>query len=262
VIYSLIRAPHHTSPFLAVDSFLGQWLPGYLLTGGMLAGALVVARMPETLPLKRFALWLALLFGYLMLALLPAYVDRQTGSLGKFYLFRPASLTLLLWLLFAIAALGRLGLRQRPAVTLVALALTAPMLLLNAANRVAGDQASRVAYAAGKQGLADFLARSAAPEAVVLIDPDIEFSFLDFERRTGHPMLISWKFDPTGAPEIREWYRRLEFRKALFAEGCGGKSAYRVDFLLTTPDHAAALHGSCGKAVYGTDGVVLLARAP
>jgi hypothetical protein len=206
------------------------------------------------------AVWLALLLAYLLLALVPAYLDRDTGILGKFYLFRPASLVLLLWLLLAIAALDRLGLRQRSAVKLAALALLAPVFLLDAVDRVAGDQASLAAYAEEKRGLTAFLARNAAADAVVLIDPALEFSFLDFERRTSHPMLVSWKFDPTNPPQIREWYRRIEFREKLFAEGCRGEGAYRVDFLLTTPDRAATLSDSCGKVVYGTGGVALLAR--
>jgi hypothetical protein len=260
VIYAIIRAPHHTSPFLAADAFRTQWLPGCLLAGGMMVGALVIARLPEAVRLKRLAVWLALLLAYLLLALVPAYVDRDTGILGKFYLFRPASLVLLLWLLLAIAALDRLGLRQRSAVKLAALALIAPMFLLDAADRVAGDRASGAAYAAEKQGLAAFLAHNAAADAVVLIDPALEYAFLDFERRSLHPTLVSWKFAPTNAPEIQEWYRRIEFRQALFAQGCRGASAYRVDFLLTTRDRAAALGDRCGKVAYATGSVVLLAR--
>jgi hypothetical protein len=259
VIYAIVRAPHHTSPFVAADSFVSHWLPGCFLAGAMLAGTLVIARLPETARLKRFALWLALLLAYLLAAFLPAYVDRDTGILGKVYLFRPAALVLLLWLLLAIAALDRLGLRQR-SVKLAAFALVAPMFLLNAADRIAGDRAWLAAHDAEEQGLADFLAHNAAADAVVLIDPDIELSYLDFERRTLHPMLVSWKFDPTNPPEIREWYRRMQFRKALFAAGCGSTaSGYAVDFLLTSRERAAVLAPSCGPVVYSS-GIIAVVR--
>jgi hypothetical protein len=260
IIYSQIRAPHHTAPFLAAGTFLTHWLPGYLLAVGMLIGALAVARLPETARLRSFGSWLALLLAYLFLALLAAYLDRDTAFLGKFYLFRPASLVLLLWLLLVFAALDQLGLKQERAVKLVALALVAPLFLLNAVNRIAGERQGLATHAAEKQALTEFLAQNASRDAVVLIDPGLEFSFLDFERRTSHPMLVTWKFDPTSDPEIREWYRRMEFRKELFAEGCHGAGAYRVDFLLTTAERAAPLAESCGPVVYRTGAVALLRR--
>jgi hypothetical protein len=260
VIYSIIRAPHHTSPFLAGGRFLPNGLSDYLMAGSLLLGALVVARLTKSVRLKKFALWLALLVAYLFLALGLAYVDRDTGVLGKFYLFRPASLVLLLWLLLAIAALDGLGRRWRLAVKLAVVVLMVPMFLLDAANRIGGDRAWQAAYAAEKRGLADFLARDAAAHAVVLVDPELESSFLDLERRTLHPMLVAWKFDPTSPADIREWYRRMEFRAALFASGCGGKSDYAVDFLLTTRERAALLTPSCGPVVYASGSVALLRR--
>ena len=88
VIYSLIRNPHHTAPFIARWSFVKNWLGGYLLACSMLAGAFVVTRLPEGARLRGRALWVGLLLLYLILALIPAFIDRNTGVLGKFYLFR------------------------------------------------------------------------------------------------------------------------------------------------------------------------------
>ncbi len=258
VIYSIIRAPNHTSPFLDAGGFSATWLPGYLLAAGMLLGCAVMSRLPEAARLRTLARWLSLLLAYLFLALIAAFLDRDTGSLGKFYLFRPASLVLLLWLALAAAALGKLGTRHWLALRLIALALLAPGFALAAATRITADLEAQ----AGTEGaeLAGFLARHAAPGSVVLIDPQLEFSFLDFERRTGLPALVLWKFIPTNDPEIQEWYRRLEFRKALYAEGCAGKSAYPVAFLLTTPEHAPALARSCGPVVYASARIALLRR--
>jgi hypothetical protein len=48
----------------------------------------------------------------------------------------------------------------------------------------------------------------------------------------------------------------------LFEHGCTvGAAAYPVDFLLTTPAHAAQLTASCGPVVYATDKLALLRRA-
>lgn len=258
VIYSLIRSPWHTAPFINRSVFFWGWLPGYLLACSMLASAFVLTRLPEGARLRGPALWLCLLLLYLILALVPAFIDRDTGVLGKFYLFRPAALVLLLWLVVAASMLGTLLGDRRLVVSLVVLALVGPPFLLNTVHRIA---AARAAWAqvTEKQALVDFLGAHAPIDAIVLIDPQLENSNLDFERRTGHPSLVLWKFVPTNDPQILEWYRRLEFRKALFAEGvCAKPNAYSPRFLLVTPEHAADLAKTCGPIVYRSKHLVLL----
>jgi hypothetical protein len=259
VIYSLIRAPHHTAPFLDWSGFVRNWLGGYLLACGMLAGAFVVMRLPEGARLRGRALWLGLLLLYLILALIPAFIDRGTGALGKFYLFRPAALVLLLWLAIATSMLGTLLGDHRLVVSLVALALVAPPFLMNTAYRIVNTRAAW-ARVPEKQALVDFLGEHAPINTTVLIDPQLEFFNLDFERRTGHPSLVMWKFVPTNDKQILEWYRRLEFRKALFDEGCAKPNAYSPHFLLATPEHAAELTKTCGPIVYRSTHLVLLRR--
>lgn len=260
VIYSIIRAPWHAAPFLSLDAFLVQWLPGCVAAAIMLAACLVITRKLDAARWRVTTMWLAGLLVYLFVALAAAYLDRRTGVLGKFYLFRPAALILLLWLAFAMAYLAAAGLRGWTAARLVALALLAPVFLMGAVERVRGDR-DRAALDGQKRALAAALAERATPGGVVLIDPQIEWSYLDFERRTGHPSLVAFKFMPTNDPQIVEWYRRMEFRRTLFEQGCGENAAYPVDFLLTTPAHASALAASCGPVVYATDDVVLLRRA-
>jgi hypothetical protein len=260
IIYSIIRTPWHVAPFLDLDSFLMQWLPGCVSAAVMLAACLVVARKPEAARWKVTTVWLAGLLAYLFVALAASYIDRDSGMLGKFYLFRPAALILLLWLAFVMAYLAAAGLRGWTAARLVALALLAPVFLIGAVDRIQGDR-QRAHLAGEKSALAAALAERAAPGSVVLIDPQIEWSYLDFERRTGYPSLVAFKFMPTNDPQIVEWYRRMEFRRTLFEQGCTANAAYPVDFLLTTPEHAAALAASCGPVVYATDDVALLRRA-
>ena len=68
-----------------------------------------------------------------------------------------------------------------------------------------------------------------------------------------------WKFMPTNDQQILEWYRRLEFRKALFDEGvCAKRNAYSPHFLLATPEHAADLTKTCGPIVYRSKHLALL----
>ena len=260
VIYSLIRAPWHAAPFLDTHSFLTQWLPGCVAALAMLAVSVAIARRPEAARWKVTTVWLAGLLGYLLLALVAAFFDRHAGVHGKFYLFRPAALTLLLWLAFAMAFLATAQLPRWTALRLAALAVLLPMFLMGAVDRVQADR-RQAALGPEKDALTAALAARAAPGSVVLIDPQLEWSYLDFERRTGHPSLVAFKFMPTNDPQIVDWYRRIEFRRALFAQGCpAGAAAYPVDFLLTTPTHAAQLAASCGPVVYATDKLALLRR--
>jgi hypothetical protein len=241
--------------------FAMQWLPGYLLAGAMLAGCIVIARTSSEGRQCKIAVWLAVLISYLFIVLLPTFVERHTGVAGKFYPFRPSSLVLLLWLALALAWLNELGMPHFLAVKLLALALITPAFLNAAVSRIVGDVEYRVAFATDKQAVATYLAVSAASDAIVLVDPTVEALFLDFERRTGRPSLVAWKFAPTNDLQLREWYRRIEFRKSLFENGCPPDLAYRVDFLLTTPRSVAALSPSCGLAALETEHWRLLRRA-
>ncbi|HKW52807.1 MAG TPA: hypothetical protein VJO12_03885 [Stellaceae bacterium] len=260
VIYSIIRAPWHAAPFLDSHSFLTQWLSGCVAAAAMLVVCIAIACRPEAARWKVTTVWLAGLLGYLLVALAASFFDRHTGMLGKLYLFRPAALTLLLWLAFVMAYLATAGVPRWTALRLAALAVLLPIFLMGAVDRVRADR-ERAALASGKDALVAALAERAAPGSVVLIDPQIEWSYLDFERRTGHPSLVAFKFMPTNDPQIVEWYRRMEFRRILFEQGCTAGAAYPVDFLLTTPEHAAALTASCGPVVYATDKLALLRRA-
>ncbi len=94
---------------------------------------------------------------------------------------------------------------------------------------------------------------------VVLIDPDAEMQLLDFERRTGRPTLVMWKFAPTNDADLITWYRRIELRRAVFEQGCGpGAHAFNVSFLLTTPARALRLVASCGPEIMRVGPWVLL----
>jgi len=260
VIYSLIRAPHHAAPFLTIENFRVQWLPGFLLAGAMLASAIAIARATESPLLRHVALWLGGLLAYLFMALVASFFDRHAGSLGKFYLFRPAALLLLLWLVLVAAYLDTLEIKRAPSLKLLALALLLPNFLLGTANRIAGEHAEAARRGADMAALGAYLARDAAPEDVVLVDPALEYAFLGIERRTGHPALVMWKFMPTNDRDILEWYRRIEFRRKLFESGCAREPAYRVRFLLATPEHAAALSASCGPIVLEAGRFALLRR--
>jgi hypothetical protein len=260
-IASFIRAPHHMAPFLTWQGFVSTWLPRCLLAAAMLACAVVVARIADSARLRRMAAWLAGLIAYLFLAFALSYVDRRTGVLGKFYLFRPASLVLLLWLAVMLAFLDGLGWRHFAMVKRLAVAFVLPPVALGAALDLKNDVEFHATYDSEKRELARFLEQHAASYSVVLVDPALERRFFDFERVTGRPTLVMWKFDPTNDPDILEWQRRIEFRNSVFQKGCPRDPEYRFDFLLTSHERAAALSMSCGSVVLATEHVRLLRRA-
>lgn len=114
VIYSIIREPHHQSPFLTWPYFQDRWLPGYIKAAPMLLSCVWLARNSANPRLRIMAVWLAGLVAYFFLVLGPKYLDRDSGVLGKFYLFRPSSLVELLWLMVALTfAIGLAGRHAR-----------------------------------------------------------------------------------------------------------------------------------------------------
>jgi hypothetical protein len=258
-IYSILREPWHAAPFVSRLTVASSWLPGCILCGGMLVGALVIAETATEVRLRATARWVALLLIYLLAALALSYFYRRSGILGKFYLFRPSSLLLLIWLAMALAWLNELVL-LRPALLLklVASALVIPAFLAATFLNLWQDMKTRAKVASDKHTVEEFLRGVPRLDAVVLIDPEIEHAFLDIERTTGRAALIMWEFTPTNDPEILEWYRRMEFRRALFQQGCGANPIYSADYLLTTRDRSGALTRSCGPLVLETDRFALL----
>ena len=249
-IYSMIRAPHHVAPFVSWTGFMRQWLPGLGMAGLMLLGAIAIARCAFAPTRRRVALWVALLLSWLFIATVLSYLDRDTGALGKFYLFRPASLTLLLWLALGAAYVGEMAPLPRWLLRGILLAATVPGFVLASARGIPGDLAWRESNDRANMPLYAAIQSQSRPSDVVLIDPRLEWAMFDFERRTGRASLVMWKFDNTNDRDIVEWYRRLRFRDAIFDKGCGAATGWPVDDLIAAADRADALAASCGSILY------------
>jgi hypothetical protein len=261
VIYSIIREPHHQSPFLSWQYFRDHWLPGYVMATAMAFGCIWLARNGATRRLRVLAVWLGSLLAYLFLVLGPKFLDRDSGALGKFYLFRPSSLIEFLWLMLVLAAAVQTAGKHARLLRAVLLATIAPMFVYVQGGRLLRDIDASRAVEAQKAVLAAAVTRLTAPGDVVLVDPEVEMQWLDFERRTGRPTWVMWKFAPTNDAELIAWYRRIELRKAVFEEGCGADIGIaRPAFLLTTPATASRLAASCGPEVFRGGQWVLVGR--
>jgi hypothetical protein len=247
VIYSIIREPHHQTPFLSWEYFRDHWLPGYAMALPMLLSCVWFASHAAIHRFRVMAWWLAGLLAYLVLILGPKFLDRDSGVLGKFYLFRPSSLIELLWLMLALAFVAKAAGRRAWLVRVVLLATIGPVFCYVQGGRVLQEiETARIAES--RKAPVEQAVRQLIPAGdVVLIDPDVEMNWLDFERRTGRPAWVMWKFAPTNDAELITWYRRIEARWAVFQQKCGQdiSIAHQI-FLLTTPAAASRLTANCG----------------
>jgi Domain of unknown function (DUF6798) len=261
VIYSIIREPHHQSPFLSWRYFRDHWLPGYVMALPMLLSCIWFARRAEIRKLRIMAWWLAGLFVYLFLVLGPKYLDRDTGFLGKFYLFRPSSLIELLWLTLVLAFAVNIARNRAWLIRIALLATVGPAFCYVQSGRLIEEMQNMKNVAKQKSLMEEAVRQLTSPGSVVLIDPDAETNWLDFERRTGRPTWVSWKFAPTNDAELITWYRRIEARWALFQQNCGPDIAVaQQTFLLTTVASASRLSAGCGPELFRTGPWVLLQK--
>ncbi|MEM9682305.1 MAG: hypothetical protein AAF942_03485, partial [Pseudomonadota bacterium] len=91
-IYSIFRNPHHVAPFASRSDFK-TWAPDIVFLLALTGTFLFLARIRSG-GTRVLVCWFAGLLLSLVAAIVLSAVDHKTGYLGKFYLFRPSSLTL------------------------------------------------------------------------------------------------------------------------------------------------------------------------
>jgi hypothetical protein len=256
VIYSAIRNPHHVAPFHSVAAFL-SWLPG-LIAVVCLAAVLAVLQHHGMLSLAGVAAFWGTLF--LLGAFVISYFDRHTYLFGKFYLFRPSSLTLL----FALTAILPLLQRLLPTnvrliwmlgATSIVTAFSLSVLKMQANDALRPDQLPYV------QSLIAAIEANSQPDDIVLLEPYQEMSakYAILHREIPRPTLVSWKFVPSNRVEILRWYALIQARDQLFVGGCGGGIALepKPALLVTFTADSAERVGDCGPVVWNNGAVQL-----
>jgi hypothetical protein len=224
---SLTTNPH----LFNCRTFAINWLPGYVMAAPMLLGCVWLVRIGASRRLRAAAVWLAGLLAYLFLVLGPKYLDRDSGVLGKFCLFRPSSPVELLWLILALAYAAEVAGRRAWLLRATVVAAIGSLFLYVQGGRLMREIDASKAVEAQQALLVAAVTRLTVPGDVVLIDPDVEMQWLDFERRTGRPRSVIWKFAPTNDAELIAWYRRIGRGWAIFELGCGvpaGAPAYHA----------------------------------
>lgn len=170
---------------------------------------------------------------YLLLALVIAFFDRHDNYFGKFYPFRPSSLTLFLPISAIVVAIRRqCHDNARAALTLVAAAFIAVFAWDTMKTQVdIVRSAPAIPY---ERELIDAIERNSGPQDIVLIEPfnEMHTGYVRLHRIIPIPTLVAWKFAPFDPADLVRWYDLIQRRERLFAEGCAAPMQPPVQLLL------------------------------
>jgi hypothetical protein len=282
-IYSHFRAPHHVAPFASKAVFMEFWYQGVILLLGLTIISAIIYRYSQNRIEKEFSKLVLTLNIYLFLSLFISYFDKQ-GVLGKFYIFRPASITLFLSLcLYALFLQNIISKKfskfsisskislQFSFVTLVLIScLTIPSLSGHTAYKFLSKQAQSLNSFKISQHKNNFdleqIIKKSHPTDIFLIDPNLEkdpdliwnIKILSFERKYNRPTLVLDKFMPSTNSEIMRWYKLLNLKNNLFKEGCPSEITkhYKIRYLLAHQNNNKV--NNCGKEIYNQGGIKLI----
>jgi hypothetical protein len=252
-IYSIIRVPHHVAPFASLDIFVRFWAVNIPVLFLALGAALWVRRRSEV-RLHPLATVVVAILCYLVLALVASYFDRHSGIFGKFYLFRPSSLTLLLLLALGLSAINALSpprLDRFKAVAALLLAVPAFGYALAQAAIVGVTHWRRTAT---YEALASYVDKTVPPGGIVLIEPSLDLAGVALHRYLPRPTLVANKFVPTNDEEIYRWYGYRQLQDRVFSQGCDRPFELPVRALITRTGPALVRIRDCGPAVEVADG--------
>lgn len=248
-IYSNIRNPHHVAPFLHGHF---NWPLDGVIWCVLVMGVLNWVRQ-ATPAWRVLATWLMALHAYLLGAFVLAWFDRDTQLLGKFYLFRPASL---IWLLSAlllahqvIDKLMQCGFKR----SVRALALVSVLWCVSdGAQGLAHEQLTaglQSRLTVDESAVVHWVKTSTPANTVILVQepsPHEHLHAMDFELLTGRPTLVNWKFVPTTGDAVERWYRLNLLKRAAFAGDCDAARQLPVEMVITYTDTAAKAWRACG----------------
>ncbi len=249
-IYSHFRVPHHVSPFSSAQMLKHWLLNGIIFLFGLTAINTTLLLKVDPGFEKNFAKIITTLHFYLVFSLFISAFDRG-GVLGKLYLFRPSSVILLLTLCFFLIVIKARIRRQLSLITMsfliFLLSVILPTLPISiAAQNINNFEGIDLAW---YPSTLDAIVKQSDSRSIFLIDPELDNSYLPFERYYKRPTLVAYKFVPTTKGELIRWYGLTMARQKLFDKGCPAKimSGYPIKYLIARPDNTA-IH-SCGSIV-------------
>ena len=285
-IYSYFRAPHHVAPFASISQLAYWYKDGIVFLFGLTIISIVLYRYYEDNNEKYFLKLILALDFYLISILIISYFDKG-GVLGKFILFRPSSVTLLLTLCLYALYLKKRVAKNAQQMSFVALVLISCLVIPNLAGHdfiglrftsafLGKERVKSVVISQLDQGtkfplvlppeflehhndskLEEIIASSNNTD-IFLIDPELEVKYLSFERKYNRPTLVASKFVPTTGTDIVRWYELINMRKELFNRGCPAKmmEEYSIQYLLAKNDRESV--NSCGQELFSNQEVKLV----
>ena len=181
--------------------------------------------------------------------------------LGKLYLFRPSSLTLLLACLAAAMLAREVLTRGTANLARRLVALAAVVLFVRQTAHADAKAAREQRLSPAVRDAVEAARRITAPGDVVVVEPvdDFRFPYVRMERLLDHPTLVSWKFVPTNAAEIYRWWDLWRLRQHLFDAGCaGGAAGIPVRYLLVLRPGTLSRVADCGEVAWSSGAQALI----
>lgn len=249
-IYSIFRSPHHTSPFANPDIF-ATFRNGFLLAPFLFALSLFLTYSADTRAEEIFSDLLIFVYAFLLLAIGLSWAFSESGVLGKFYLFRPVSLALLLLIIAVWLKLAKF-VKDKGALAAASLvfAVLPPIAIVGASakNNLKGSLAQiRLEPRPVDAALSDFVNRTVAENAVILVHPRVELLFT--ERQLGRATYVAAKFIPTRPDQILEWYARVELRNKIIGGDCAARLPIPT-YLLLPPEGGPPNINKCWTKIF------------
>ena len=259
-IYSDIRNPHHVAPFKE-DYF--HWTGGFIFFL-LFSGFLYLVKRRQLFWNSHFVLWVGCLHVYLLFALAIAWFDRHTQLLGKFYLFRPASLLYLLCLLVVFDAVTKHWLavskKRVKIVTILFFTIALGALVIKMPRMVQSSPDSLMSSLNREEKQLIQWIRTNIPEGTVILIPESSgkpLNSMNFEQLIDRPTLVSWKFVPTTRYEIALWYKRILLKREIYEGKCSSIKLLNVGHALAVNQFQVDKLSLCGDPLFSSGSYVL-----
>jgi hypothetical protein len=220
-IYSNIRHPHHVAPFDGNQN----WAIGLFF---VVLDTIVLCLICyyKLIKWRGLVLWLILLHIYLLLAILLAFFDRDTQYFGKFYLFRPSSLILLLTLLIycdlVLDYLTRIKILSMVFPFILAILIANHIYKTMALNTVFHTLTLYNSFKQDEKELVDWLRNNTKVSDIILFEEGNNGKLVaeSFELVVERPSLVNWKFVPTTKYSIARWYHLMLLKRQAYSGEC------------------------------------------
>lgn len=244
------RVSHHVHPFSSIQE-LKKWLPGAVaLLGCIMATCIILPVAPDCKNTKTLLYTVLGLQTYLFIAFIASASETFVSIFGSFFVFRPASFTLLLTITLAVLIYRKLTSFRLP--LWAAFFVILPIAVWPALEAKRGE----IRYYLDSKAEIDLLVSTVDSitenDEVVLLDPvrDGRFPETRITRLMPRPTLADYKIIPTESTNLVEWYQRMEYRNKVFLKGCD--QAYPLGALVFRNERRPSITviESCGPIVF------------